>query len=220
MSERYTNTRSFIAPISTATGKVQWLGIAMLAIIALLAILAPIFAGYGPREIACAPFEKPNPAHWLGCDDAGYDIWAQLLFGARVSLAVGLSVALVSTIVATSVAILVGFYGGWVDRLIMRFIDVVLALPFLPLVIVLGVYFGASIQTQVTVIALVMWANPVRELRAQILAIRSAGFVEASIAMGAGAGSSASNISSPNSRHWWCRNSCASPMPPSWSKPR
>lgn len=186
MSERYTNTRSFIAPISTATGKVQWLGIAMLAIIALLAILAPIFAGYGPREIACAPFEKPNPAHWLGCDDAGYDIWAQLLFGARVSLAVGLSVALVSTIVATSVAILVGFYGGWVDRLIMRFVDVVLALPFLPLVIVLGVYFGASIQTQVTVIALVMWANPVRELRAQILAIRSAGFVEASIAMGAG----------------------------------
>ena len=186
MSARYTNTRGFIAPIATVTGKVQWLGIAMLAVIALLAILAPLFAGYGPREIACAPFEKPNPAHWLGCDDAGYDIWAQVLFGARVSLAVGLSVALVSTIVATSVAILAGFYGGWVDRLIMRFIDVVLALPFLPLVIVLGVYFGASIQTQVTVIALVMWANPVRELRAQILAIRSAGFVEASISMGAG----------------------------------
>lgn len=186
MSERYVNTSRFIAPLSTASGKVQWLGVVMLLAIVLLAILARLFAGYGPREIACAPFEKPSSAHWLGCDDAGYDIWAQLLFGARISLAVGLSVALVSTFIATSIAILVGFYGGWVDRLIMRFIDVVLALPFLPLVIVLGVYFGASIQTQVTVVALVMWANPVRELRAQILAIRAAGFVEASIAMGAG----------------------------------
>lgn len=186
MPQSYVNTHRFIAPFATATGKVQWLGLAMLATIIVLAVFAPVFSGYGPRTVSCAPFERPGPAHWLGCDDAGRDIWSQLLFGARISLAVGLSVALVSTLVATVVAIVVGFYGGWVDRVVMRFIDVVLALPFLPLVIVLGVYFGASIQTQVTVIALVMWANPVRELRAQILAIRSAGFVEASLSMGAG----------------------------------
>lgn len=185
-SGTYVNTRRVIAPFATATGKVQWLGIAMLAAIVILAIFAPVFAGYEPRAISCAPFEKPSAAHILGCDDAGYEIWAQLLFGARVSLLVGLSVALVSTSIATAIAIVVGYHGGWVDRLIMRCIDVVLALPFMPLVIVLGVYFGASIQTQVTVIALVLWASPVRELRAQILSVRAAGFVEASIAMGAG----------------------------------
>lgn len=185
-SVSYINTRSIIAPLSTPTGKVQWLGMAMLGVIVLLAIMAPVFSGYPPRSLSCAPFEAPSTAHILGCDDAGYDIWSQLLYGARVSLVVGLSVAIISTVIATAVAILVGYYGGWVDRLIMRFIDVVQAMPFMPLVIVLGVYFGASIQTQVTVIALVMWASPVRELRAQILSVRSAGFVEASIAMGAG----------------------------------
>ncbi|WP_169194056.1 nickel ABC transporter ATP-binding protein NikE [Devosia sp. MC1541] len=182
----YSNTRRVIAPFSTATGKVQWLGITMLGIIVLLAVMAPLFAGYLPRALSCAPFETPSAAHILGCDDAGYDIWSQLLYGARVSLIVGLSVATVSTVIATAVAILVGYHGGWVDRLVMRFIDVVQAMPFMPLVIVLGVYFGASIQTQIIVIALVMWASPVRELRAQILSIRSAGYVEASIAMGAG----------------------------------
>ncbi|MCW5722027.1 MAG: ABC transporter permease, partial [Devosia sp.] len=185
-SSSYTNTRRVIAPLATATGKVQWLGIVLLGAIIVLAILAPLFAGYPPRALSCKPFEAPSAAHILGCDDAGYDLWSQLLYGARVSLIVGLSVALISTAIATMVAILVGYHGGWVDRLVMRFIDVVQAMPFMPLVIVLGVYFGASIQTQVTVIALVMWASPVRELRAQILSIRSAGYVEASIAMGAG----------------------------------
>jgi ABC-type dipeptide/oligopeptide/nickel transport system permease subunit len=165
-SASYTNTRHVIAPFSTATGKVQWLGLVMLGTIATLAIFAPVFAGYAPRALSCAPFEVPGAAHILGCDDAGYDIWSQLLYGARVSLVVGLLVAQVSTVIATGVAILVGYHGGWVDKLVMRFIDVVQAMPFMPLVIVLGVYFGASIQTQVTVIALVMWASPVRELRA------------------------------------------------------
>lgn len=186
MSHTVSTGRRFLAPFATATGKVQWLGIAMLATIVLLAVFAPLIAGFGPREVSCRPFLKPDALHWLGCDDAGHDLLAQLLYGARVSLAVGLSVAAISTAVATVVAIVAGFHGGWIDRAVMRFVDVVLALPFLPLVIVLGVFFGASIRTQVIVITLVMWANPVRELRAQILSIRSSGFVEASLAMGAG----------------------------------
>jgi ABC-type glutathione transport system ATPase component/ABC-type dipeptide/oligopeptide/nickel transport system permease subunit len=187
MSETYVNTRAFIAPLASSTGKVQWLGIVMLATIVLMAVAAPLLVPYGPRELSCAPFERPSLAHLFGCDDAGYDIFSQVLHGARVSLTIGLLVALVSTGIAAALAVIVGVYGGWVDRLVMRIVDVVLALPFLPLVIVLGVYFGASIQTQVLVIAFVMWASPVRELRAQVLALRSSGFVEASRAMGAGA---------------------------------
>lgn len=185
VTQAYVDTHRFLAPLATATGKVQWTGISLLGGIVALAVLAPLITPFGPRETTCAPFETPSLAHLLGCDDAGRDLLAQLLFGARVSLSVGLVVALISTVLATVVAIVAGLGGGWVDRLLMRVVDVVLALPFLPLVIVLGVYFGASIRTQITVIALVMWVGPVRELRAQVLAIRAAGFVEASYAMGA-----------------------------------
>jgi ABC-type glutathione transport system ATPase component/ABC-type dipeptide/oligopeptide/nickel transport system permease subunit len=185
MAQTYTNTRGFFAPITTATGKVQWAGVVLLASVVILAVFAPLFTPFGPRELSCAPFEKPSLTHIFGCDDAGYDIFAQVLYGARVSLLVGLLVAIVSTVIATAIAVLVGISGVWLDRIVMRFVDVVLALPFLPLVIVLGVYFGASIQTQIFVIALVMWANPVRELRSQILSLRASGFVEASRAMGA-----------------------------------
>ncbi len=180
------------------TGKIQILGLLMLGVIITLAVLAPLFTLYGPKELACEPFETPSRAHWLGCNDVGQDLWSQLLYGARVSLFVGIAVAAVSTLIATVLALTAGFMAGgalsgggagagsWIDRLIMRTVDVVLSLPFLPLVIVLGVYFGASVQTQILVITLVLWAQPVRELRAQVLSIRAAGFVEASRSMGAG----------------------------------
>jgi ABC-type glutathione transport system ATPase component/ABC-type dipeptide/oligopeptide/nickel transport system permease subunit len=187
MSVSHTHSRSFIAPFASTTGKIQWVGIVALAAIILVAIMAPLLTPFGPRDVTCAPFEKPSLAHLFGCDDAGHDIFAQVIYGARVSITIGILVALVSTAIAAGLAVVVGVYGGIVDRVVMRVVDVVLALPFMPLVIVLGVYFGASIQTQVLVIAFVMWASPLRELRAQILALRSAGFVEASRAMGAGA---------------------------------
>ena len=187
MSEATVYSRAFLAPAASATGRVQRFGLFLLGVIVLLAITAPLLTPYGPSDRACAPFEKPGLAHLFGCDDAGHDIFTQVLYGARVSLTIGLLVAAISTGLATGLAVLVGVYGGRVDRLTMRVVDVVLAMPFMPLVIVLGVYFGASIQTQIFVIACVMWASPLRELRAQILALRSAGFVEASRAMGAGA---------------------------------
>ncbi|MEM9441580.1 MAG: ATP-binding cassette domain-containing protein [Pseudomonadota bacterium] len=181
----YVNPKRLLAPLATTTGKVQWLGIAVLATIMGAAVLAPVLSAYGPTEVVCAPFEHPRPGHIFGCDDAGRDLFAQLIYGARVSLFVGLSVAIIATTAAVILAILAGLNGGWVDRLIMRFVDVALSLPFLPLVIVLGVYLGASLTTQILVIALVMWAQPVRELRSQILSVRAEEFVEASKAMGA-----------------------------------
>ena len=183
--DRYIPPKRLLAPIATTTGKVQLLGIAILGGIALMAIFAPFIAQYGPSDPVCRPFATPGDGHLLGCDDAGHDIFAQLLFGARVSLFVGLSVAFFATVTAVFLAILAGLGGGWIDRLVMRVVDVALSLPFLPLVIVLGVFLGASLWSQILVIALLMWAQPVRELRGQILSIRSLGFVEAARAMGA-----------------------------------
>lgn len=184
MSDTYVNTRRFLAPFKTVTGKVQYFGFAILISIILLAIFAPIIASYSPTDPICDPFEKPSMLHILGCDDAGHDLLSQLLYGARVSLFVGLSVAFFATTVAVILAITAGLYGGWVDKLIMRIVDIALSLPFLPLVIVLGVFLGAALSTQIIVIAIVMWAHPVRELRAQILSIRSLDFIEAAQSMG------------------------------------
>ncbi|MEM8976676.1 MAG: dipeptide/oligopeptide/nickel ABC transporter permease/ATP-binding protein, partial [Pseudomonadota bacterium] len=182
----YKRPKRLFASINTTTGKVQWVGILTLAVITSVAVLAPLLTGFSPKEASCDPFEPPGGAHLLGCDDAGRDLFAQLIYGARVSLFVGLSVAVFATAAAVCLAILAGLNGGWVDRLIMRIVDVALSLPFLPLVIVLGVYLGASLTTQILVIALVMWAQPVRELRSQILSVRTMGFIEASRAMGGG----------------------------------
>lgn len=179
--------KRLLAPIKSTTGKVQWVGIITLGAIAFLAACAPLFTPFTPTEMACAPFAPPSRAHILGCDDAGHDLWSQLLFGGRVSLFVGISVAFFATSTAVLLAVIAGFYGGWIDRFLMRVVDVALSLPFLPLVIVLGVFFGASLATQILVIALVMWAGPVRELRAQILSIRHMGYVEAAETMGASA---------------------------------
>ncbi|TLP44303.1 nickel ABC transporter ATP-binding protein NikE [Cohaesibacter sp. CAU 1516] len=182
-----------LAPFSSLTGKVQLVGLGLLLVVVVCALFAPLLAPYGPRAEVCAAFASPSHHHWLGCDDFGQDLYSQLLYGAQVSLFVGLVVALLATGLATTLALIAGLdaggraqdRSGWLDRLLMRLVDVALALPLLPLVIVLGVYFGASIWTQIVVITLVMWAQPLRELRSQILSIRAATFVEASRAMGA-----------------------------------
>ena len=126
MSDVHANVRPFLAPRASSTGRIQRLGIGILGGMILLAAAAPALSPYGPSELACAAFEKPSLAHPLGCDDAGHDLLAQVLYGARISLFVGLMVASLATALAAGLAVLVGVYGGWVDRLVMRAADVVL----------------------------------------------------------------------------------------------
>ncbi|QQO07767.1 ABC transporter ATP-binding protein/permease [Breznakiella homolactica] len=156
----------------------------MLLLIAGISLAAPLLAPYDPHVRSGVPFEKPNNNHILGCNDVGHDLLSELMYGGRASLAVGLFAAFYATLVATAAALASGYFGGAVDRIIMRIVDVVMSLPFLPLVIVLGVFMGPGSGTQVFVITLVMWAHPCRELRSQVLKTRSNGYIDASRAMG------------------------------------
>ncbi len=169
--------------IKRRVGLIETFGLLLLMMIVLMAIFAPLLSAYQADAVVCKPFLPPTAGHRLGCDDFGHDLWSQLLYGARTSLTIGFSVALLATLVATGLSLIAGYSAGgkdnpyswaWMDRVIMRGVDVTLALPFLPLVIVLGVYFGSSIQTQILVLSIVMWAQPVRELRAQVLQLRHA----------------------------------------------
>ncbi|MDR3247998.1 MAG: ATP-binding cassette domain-containing protein, partial [Treponema sp.] len=160
------------------------LGCFLLLFILAVSFLSPVIAPYNPFERTGLPFEKPGPQHLLGCNDVGHDLLSELMYGGRISLSVGVFAAFFTTLTATVTALVAGYFGGPLDRLIMRVVDVVMSLPFLPLVIVLGVFMGPGMGTQILVISLVMWAHPCRELRSQVLKTRSNGYIDAARAMG------------------------------------
>ncbi len=160
-------------------------GVVVLAAFGAIAVFAPVLAPYDPAERVAAPFSSPSPDHLLGTNDIGQDILSELLFGARISLGIALLVATVATAVAIVIGLAAGYFGGWVSTLSMRFVDVVLVLPFLPLMLLVATVFGPGVWTQVLVIGLLLWARPARVLRAAALSVRTAGHIEAATWMGA-----------------------------------
>ena len=161
-------------------------GAAMLVVVVGAAVFADLLAAHPPDRASGAPYERPSAAHLLGTDDLGRDLWAQLVFGARVSLLVGLAAATAATAVGAAAALVAGWRGGWVDAVIMRAVDLALSLPFLVLVLVLAAYFGRGLDVLIVLIAGVLWARPARLLRGQVLKLRELGHVVAAEAMGAG----------------------------------
>jgi ABC-type glutathione transport system ATPase component/ABC-type dipeptide/oligopeptide/nickel transport system permease subunit len=147
-------------------------------------LLGPLLAPYPATERVAQPLQPPGESHLLGTDDVGHDLFSLLLVGARVSLLIGL----LSGTIAILIGIVVGTAAGLLDdpweTIIMRVVDVVLTLPFLPLVIVAAAVLGPSLWTTIGVLASVMWARPARELRSQVLSVRQREYVQASRAMG------------------------------------
>jgi peptide/nickel transport system permease protein len=166
-------------------GLVGTSGLVILGAIVLAAVLAPIVAPYDPRATSGRPFEPPSFAHLLGTNDIGQDIVSELIWGARVSLAIGALAATVGTLLGTVLGVLSGYFGGRIDALIMRTADVVLVVPFLPLMIVLAAYVGPSVASLAIVIGLLVWARPARVVRSLVLSQRNLDFVTAARSLGA-----------------------------------
>lgn len=159
-------------------------GVVLLLAIAGIAVFGRALAPYDPDAIVAAPYLAPSSQHWLGTNDIGQDLLSELLAGAATSLAIGLVAASAAVAIGTLVGAVAGTAGGWLDALLMRVTDVVLTLPFLPLVIVLATFLGPSLWTTATVLALVIWARPARVVRSQALAISGHAYVEAAHALG------------------------------------
>jgi len=165
---------------------VGMVGFGLLAFMVLLALFGPLIAPYNPTVASGKPFEPPSPAHWLGTNDVGQDILSELIVGARVSLLIGFSAAAGAIVIGTLVGLVAGYAGGRVDSLLMRLVDVVLVLPFIPLMIVVAAYVGASAGNLIAAIMLVIWARPARVVRSGVLALREVAYVEGARALGAG----------------------------------
>lgn len=151
------------------------------------ALLAPWLAPYDPYAMdLIGALQGPSAAHPLGQDEQGADILSRLLFGARISLLVGLSVVAVSATVGVAVGLVAGYLGGWVEEAIMRLVDVLLAFPGLLLAIALVAVLGPGLGNVVLALSALGWVGFARLVRGQVLGLRSRDFVLAARSVGAG----------------------------------
>lgn len=164
------------------------LGTVLLAALAALALGAPWLEPYDPAAHSGWPFEPPGPAHLLGTNDIGQDLLSELIAGSRVSLLTGFLSAAIALLIGTAVGVLAGYYRGVVDAALMRVVDVVLVVPFLPLMVLLAAYLGQSLAGPTAVLGLLIWARPARVIRVQVLSLAEREYVQAARALGAGDG--------------------------------
>jgi len=158
----------------------------VLACLVAAAVAAPMLARRAPDEIDLAHLRQPpSPSHWFGTDDIGRDVFARVLYGARVSLAVGLLSAAVAGASGVAVGGIAGYAGGIVDAILMRATDAMLAVPRLPLLMIAAAFLQPSIPLLVLLIGLASWMETARVVRAEFLTLRTRGFVESARAAGA-----------------------------------
>lgn len=164
----------------------------------IVAILAPALTPYQATDIMRDPdghaltFASPQEHGPLGTDDAGRDLWTELIYGARISLSVGFLAGFIAMFVGSLFGITAGFFGGWVDNLLMRTTDVLLVIPDLPLMLVLVATLRqmklhvSPLVVIVFVIGLLYWTSTARLIRSQVLTIKERQFVARARAIGAG----------------------------------
>lgn len=151
-----------------------------------IALAAPLLTPYDPAESFVGPrFQPPSWEHPLGTDDAGRDVFSQIVYGARISLLVGFTAAAVGTALGTLIGMISGYFGGIVDTILMRLTDVFLVIPMIPLAILLALFVGPSLFNIVILLGFLGWPGSARQIRAQILSLKEAPFIEAIRALGA-----------------------------------
>ncbi|MFD7337735.1 ABC transporter permease [Streptomyces mauvecolor] len=176
-------------------------GLAGLAVIALIALTAPLTVGEDVQSVTSAPgtaLESPSGQFPLGTDQFGRSLLGLLIWGARISLAVGLLAAALSVAIGTLVGILAGHYGGWLSTALMRITDWFLVMPTLVLAIVLATVMSHSLWTVILAIGVTSWPTTARLVRAQTIAVESRPYIERARALGGGHGHIMSRHVLPN----------------------
>ena len=167
-------------------------GALVVLLVVVAAVLAPLIAPFDPRGAGSVDLSlqlaPPSAQHLFGNDENGNDLLSQIVYGARVALLVGLATVLFSMVFGVTLGALAGYYGGWVDEVIMRLVDVVMAFPGLLLAIaIIAVTQRPSELSVIGALAATGWAGYARLVRAEFLALREREFVQAARAMGASA---------------------------------
>jgi peptide/nickel transport system permease protein len=166
--------------------KLAIIGSVILAFMILVAIFAPVIAPYDPYQTNYGNVKKPPSVdHFLGTDELGRDVFSRLIYGTQISLTIGLFVVGIALSVGVTLGAIAGFYGGIVDLIIMRIVDILQSFPFIVLAIALVAVVGPSLTNMMIALGGVTWIWYTRLVRAMVLSLRETDFIEAARALGA-----------------------------------
>jgi peptide/nickel transport system permease protein len=161
-------------------------GLAIYAVFLLTAIFANYIAPYDPTEILYTPeydlaadLRPGEDGFILGTTSLGRDIFSQIVYGSRSALLIGVTAAFMVVLIGSIVGLVSGYFGGWIDTILMRLADIAFGIPFLPFLVVLAAFLDPSIWNVVLAMALVLWRDTGRVIRSQVLTLRSRGYVDA-----------------------------------------
>ena len=167
--------------------KMAMAGLVVVAILFVVAFLANQLSPYPPDRINTSQIlAPPSNAHFMGTDVLGRDVLSRIIHGAGVSLSVGFVAVGISTLIGVLLGAVAGYYGGTVERIIMRFVDIMLCFPTFFLILAVIAFIGSSIWNIMVVIGVTSWMGVTRLVRAEFLSIRERDFVQAAISQGAG----------------------------------
>lgn len=166
--------------------KLAIFGIGVIVLLSLSAIFAPFIATDDPTEINIKnALVAPSFRHLLGTDQLGRDVFSRMIYGSRVALSIGLVAVGVAAVIGIVLGSIAGFYGGWIDALIMRFVDIMLCFPRFFLILSVVAIVGPNIFNVMIIIGLTGWMGIARLIRAEILSLKTRDFISASRALGA-----------------------------------
>lgn len=162
-------------------------GFIVLLILFSIAIFAPFISSYTPNETGDMAdiLLPPDSQHWLGTDEVGRDIFTLVIYGARISLLIGFSSAFLSILIGTIIGLSSGYFGGWIEDVLMRITDLVVVIPRLPLVLITVAVLGPSLFNTIFVIGILIWAGTARIIRIQTVSLKQRLFVERARSLGA-----------------------------------
>lgn len=166
--------------------RLAMVGGSVVLLLFLVSLCAPLLAPYNPNEInAWQVLSPPSWSHWFGTDELGRDVFSRVLFGARISLKVGLVAIGIAVVLGSLVGLAAGYYGGWVDTLLMRMVDIMLCFPAFFLILAIITFLEPSIWYIMIVIGLTGWMGVARLVRAETLTIREMDYIMAARCSGA-----------------------------------
>lgn len=160
-------------------------GLGVVLLLFATSLLAPLIAPYNPSEInAWQILSPPSASHWFGTDELGRDVFSRVLYGARISLKVGFVAIGIAVLMGSLVGLIAGYYGGWVDTLLMRCVDIMLCFPAFFLILAIITFLEPSIWYIMAVIGLTGWMGVSRLVRAEVLSIREMDYIQAARCIG------------------------------------
>ena len=163
-------------------------GCLLLVMMAGAAVLGPLLAPYDPHDISFMPLSPPSADHWLGINDGGMDILSELFFSLRNTLCFGLTAGTCGLIIGILTGLMAAWWGGWVDQMLMRLADVILAIPAVMILILLAAFFRPSPWILALTLALLAWPTTAKAVRAQALVLKRSLHIQAARHMGASSG--------------------------------